>query len=103
MPDSSIATIRSEVATGRRMKRRDGFMSRLLGSRRRRSFLAAPACLAVSGSLLGGRRVGGQPGAARGHFDLGAVAELVVTLDDHDLACGEAFVHRGVQSLRGPG
>src|SRR5215831_21072895 len=102
MPDSSIATIRSEVATGRRMKGRDGFMSRLLGTRRGRSFLAAPASLAVPGSLLGGGRVGGHPGAARSHLDLGAVAQLVVTLDDHDLARCDAFVHRGVQPLRGP-
>src|SRR5438874_9438019 len=100
MPTSRIAAISSVVATGRRMKGRDGFMKAAAGdgSRRRRvrggrsalAPLATIARLARSGAgrRLGGPRLGGarqgstRQGSAR-QGDLGALLQLVGAVD-HD-------------------
>src|SRR5262245_61223334 len=86
MPTSRIAAIKSVVATGRRMKRRDGFMSAAagygsLGRRGRggRSALASPTAIAGLARL----GVGGGPGGT-GYGDLGALLQLVGAVD-HDL------------------
>src|SRR5215475_12764988 len=110
MPVSRIATISSDVPTGRRMKMRDGFMSRCVpgeGCRPRSSaalaarlLLTAMRAFAVSlaGRLPGGAGLvaweRGATAAARclAQQHLGAILELVGAVDDHLLA--------GLQSLR---
>src|SRR5215207_870348 len=105
-PTSMMATISSEVATGRSMKIRDGFMSRsglLVGlgggcaaGATTAVGLASSLLLLRAGTLLGLRRVGdrrarrGARRAARA-ADLGAVAQTVGAVD-HDLVAGlQAF------------
>src|SRR5262245_963683 len=78
MPASSIATIRSVVATGRRMKSRDGFIANL----RRRALARRPiAARSARWALLRGRD---RLALAGDDFDLGAFAQLVGAVD-HDL------------------
>src|SRR5690349_930884 len=112
MPTIMIATIRSEVPTGRSMKIRDGFMSRprlLVGLRGRPVCAATPlaACplsftLAAPlpvvrrrGALAVGRRRGDRrTGCARraaGAADLGAVAQAVDAIHHHLVADLEAL------------
>src|SRR5437764_15098368 len=115
MPTSTIATISSEVPTGRSMKTRDGFMSRpkllvgLGGPTRAAAALAVRAALRASplracratplsrrGAVgtgrgaAGGRRGGDRPAgiARRGArtADLGAVAQPVGAADHHFVA-----------------
>src|SRR5688500_9561058 len=96
-PTSMMATISSEVATGRSMKIRDGFMSRSgllvgLGGGCAAVGLASSLLLVWPGPLLGLGRVGdrrarrGARRAARA-ADLGAVAQAVGAVD-HDLVAG---------------
>src|SRR4051812_37497570 len=100
-----IATISSEVATGRSMKIRDGFMSRVgllvglrgpVGAGGGRATVAAiglaSPLLLLGASLLSIRRRSGnrrvRRGARRGArpADLGAVAQAVGTVDHHLVA-----------------
>src|ERR671913_491589 len=99
-PTSMMATISSEVATGRSMKIRDGFMSRsgLLGGLGGGCAASAPAAIGLASSLLlllarallGLRRVGDRGArrsarrAAARAADLGTVAQSVGAVD-HDL------------------
>src|SRR5271166_3866737 len=88
MPESMIATMRSVVATGRRMKMRDGLIDgplarcdgsgSLFGARLR----TAAARLAGAGDA-GRRRILRRPAQA----DLAVVAQLVGTVD-HDAVAG---------------
>src|SRR5260370_34025450 len=105
MPTSMIATISSEVPTGRSMKIRDGFMSRaglVVGGLRGATGAAAPAlaigalALAVAATLA--VRRGGDAWRAgrvrRRPADLGAVAQPVDAVDRHQVADLEAPEHR---------
>src|SRR3954471_24328947 len=99
-PTSMMATISSEVATGRSMKIRDGFMSRsglLVGLSGGCPAGATPAVglassllLGLAGAaLLGIRRVGDRRTRRSARWtarpaDLGAVAQTVGAVD-HDL------------------
>src|SRR6516225_6393148 len=99
-PTRMIATIKSEVPTGRSMKIRDGFMSRpglLVGLRRPAGTAAVglasplPVLVALRGSgavAVRGRRCDPWPaGSARvaaRAADLGAVAQAIGAVD-HDL------------------
>src|SRR5215831_59774 len=111
-----IATIKSEVPTGRSMKIRDGFMSRsglLVGLRRTagvtavvglattlrpitlRRLAAAPGLGSrrrhrISVGRRRGHRSGSRAWTAAGSADLGAVAQPVGAVDDHLVADLEA-------------
>src|SRR6516162_4553460 len=132
MPTSTIATIKSEVPTGRSMKIRDGFMSRPtllvgLGGPAR----TAPAALAVralrapllptawrpplrrrgpvgtGGRTAVGRRRGDRPaGIARrraGTADLGAVAQPIGAVDHHLVADRQTFDDGDLLAVGGAG
>src|SRR5687767_15881598 len=106
-PTSMMATISSEVATGRSMKIRDGFMSRsglLVGlgggcaaGATAAVGLASSLLLLWAGALLGLGRVGdrrarrGARRAARA-ADLGAVAQAIGAVND-DLVAGLQALH----------
>src|SRR6267378_4365297 len=120
MPTRMIATISSEVPTGRSMKIRDGFMSRpellvgLDGSTGAATATLAvcalrpPALCATGTASLIGRsavRPGGRAAVRRGRgdrpagiarraaraADLGAVAQPVGAVDHHLVADGQAL------------
>src|SRR4030095_8154539 len=104
-----MATISSEVATGRSMKIRDGFMSRsglLVGlgggcaaGTTAAVGLASPLLLGLAGAALRGVRGVGDRRARRGArraatrtADLGAVAQAIGAVD-HDLVAGLQALH----------
>src|SRR5215218_2801649 len=109
-PTSMMATISSEVATGRSMKIRDGFMSRsgllvglgggcAAGTTAAVSLAPPLLLLGLAGAaLLGVGRVGdrrarrGARRAATRTADLGAVAQAVGAVD-HDLVAGLQALH----------
>src|SRR6185437_6886047 len=118
MPDSMTAIISSVVATGRRMKMRDGLMSLPGGCRRGRyrsptgtstrtwasrwSILLAIAPPALPAILLCRRSRRGRVGASAAHRDLDAVLELVGAVD-HDLVAGrKAARHRHAVAVDRP-
>src|SRR5215469_17478863 len=100
MPTSMIATISSEVATGRRMKMRDG-LTRIF---RCAVSLVSPSALAVRALLIdrgarlrrcrrGGRRRRPLPRRLRcgrrriaRHPNLGAILQAIGAVDDDNLA-----------------
>src|SRR4030095_3960234 len=115
MPASRIATISSEVATGRRMNWRDGFMR--LGFFRARESVS-PAALpwarrsVARRSLATGtvatrrpRPRGGGSAArlrfARDELDLRPFTQLVGAIDDDHVARGDAAVDRRHLTLHG--
>src|SRR5579862_2112740 len=94
MPVSRMASIRSDVPTGRSMKMRDGFTrssswqarpgSSASSAVRCALWLLAPAALALSlAGTLGGRARGAGSLLPQQH--LGTVLELVGAVDDHGL------------------
>src|SRR4051812_2814169 len=98
MPTSMIAAISSEVATGRRMKRRDGFTPGLASCQFFGSLAALPATAAPAFGLgVFGRgvfglgrvtaRVVAPLGLAASSRDahLGAVAQPIGAIDNDDL------------------
>src|SRR5437773_333092 len=87
-----IATIRSEVPTGRSMKIRDGFMSRtrLLVRLRRPSGAAAANRARIRAFAVGGRRSSNRP---RGHADLGPLAQAVGAVHHHAIVEGQPLGH----------
>src|SRR5665213_1165487 len=111
MPLSRMATISSEVATGRRMNGRDGlnaaaFLSRAGGD----GSWAAPRASLTAGLRIvrrgvpGRRRGGGRSSAAvraggLPHRDLGAGLELVGAVDDDRIADLEARGHGDALAL----
>src|SRR5437868_4865487 len=100
MPTSMIATINSEVPTGRSMKIRDGFMSRpvlLIGLVRLGRTSAAATATAATRAIGAGwgagrrrrrdRRAGRSgSGAGRGPANLGAFAQTISAVDHHLVA-----------------
>src|SRR5262245_16031226 len=131
MPTSMIATIRSEVPTGRSMKIRDGFMSRpklLVGLGGPTRATAALAVCALRASPLSirrtapltrrstvrpgrstaiGRRRGNRPpgvaGRAARPADLGAVAQPVGAVDHDVVADREPLQHGDLLAVGGAG
>src|SRR6185312_13404003 len=105
-PASRIASISSDVATGRRMNGRDGFIEALWSSVRRRAggasaaALAAPALavapLACARRVLARRRrLLRRPCGGVDQFHARAVAELVGAVDHDQVARRKAFAHLG--------
>src|SRR6516225_5097160 len=121
MPASRIATMRSEVPTGRRMKMREGFMrceAVVAGCSQRPRGSAAvraarlrmpPATLAPltgrGGAGVGAcTRCAGDSRARRATLTgqhLGVILELVGTVDDHQVAGLEARGDRNVVGIAG--
>src|SRR5881394_2062487 len=105
MPASRIASINSDVATGRRMNGRDGFIETLSSSGRLcdggASAAALSAPLAVC-PLAGARRVLAtrrrllrRPRGGVDQFHARTVTELVGAVDDDQITRGEPFAHLG--------
>src|SRR5215470_510451 len=100
MPASRSATINSEVATGRRMNCRDGFMryaafSALLLALLPRAFAAGPRFSRVA------RRARSLALACH-ELDLRALPQLVGAVDDDQSAWADAAVDRRRFALHGP-
>src|SRR5580704_12747028 len=105
MPTSMIAAISSDVATGRRIKSRDGFMLYSAG-RPRASPAIAPLLLTLSRLLplpvclwrVLTRLSRGLPGR-RGDVGRGAVLEPVGSIGDDDRAGIEPLGHRHLLAI----
>src|SRR2546428_403592 len=109
MPTSRMASISSEVATGRRMKGRDGLMGgsssmpHVRDERISAAALAAAAFarrLVCAGRSLAGRcRLSRASGAGIDEFHLRAVAQLVGAVDHDEVPRFESALHFGVLTL----
>src|SRR5437899_11594719 len=103
MPASRSATINSEVATGRRMNCRDGFMRFALRAR----LLAFLSPALAAGPIAARRRPtraacrARSLRVARDELDLRALAELVGAVDDDERAMVNAAVDRTRPALHG--
>src|SRR5437867_9653358 len=93
-PESRIASIRSEVATGRKMNGRDGLMAASHAWLRSRRSLRIPRGRLATLALADGRRWllrAAVVGLADG--DAGAVPQLVGAIDNHLVARRETRLH----------
>src|SRR5712692_4262161 len=100
MPASRTATISSVVATGRRIKSREGFIRPALeGS----STLLRPAPLSLADALAGSFGLGGRLdlGTLRGDLDARSRPQPVEAVRDQRFAGGEAFAHRDALAFGG--
>src|SRR5262245_50866845 len=97
-PHRKIASIRSVVATGRTMKRRDGFMRGRGGYEASASgaSLLRPLAVALAAPHTLSCGVGRRPDLRPrvGNLDRGAFAQAVHAVDDHHLARRQTFQHR---------
>ena len=104
MPASRIATISSEVPTGRRMKMRDGFMR--AAPTARRGAVAAGVGARPALPCCAGRCSSRQRPArccfALSQQHLGTVLELVGAVGDHPLAGLEALLTATLVASPGP-
>src|SRR5213076_1266473 len=112
MPASRMASIKSEVATGRRMNGRDGLMRGSSSKgHARRGMSSAPALAAAAliarRLVCGGRpfpllwrcRLSRAPGVRIDEFHLRAVAQLVGTIDHDEIPRLDSALHFGVLTL----
>src|SRR5437867_6572919 len=109
MPASRMASIRSEVATGRRMNGRDGLMRGSSSMRRARcGRSSAPALAAAAFArrlVCGGRALAGRcclSRTTRGGIDelhLRPVAQLVGAIDHDEISRLHPALHFGVLAL----
>src|SRR5438445_12270859 len=109
MPASRMASIKSEVATGRRMNGRDGLMRGSSSMRRaRRGRSSAPAFAAATfarrlvccGRALAGRcRLSRAPRARIDELHLRTVAQLVGAIDHDEVPRLDSALHFGVLAL----
>src|SRR6266545_4800081 len=109
MPASRIASIKSDVATGRRMNGRDGLIAGSSSVRHARaawnSAAALPAAafarrLVRAGRSLAGRcRLSRTPGGGIDKLHLRTVAQLVGAVDHDEISRLESALHFGVLAL----
>src|SRR5512135_1373687 len=92
-----IAIIRSEVATGRRMKMRDGFMSCPVTAGSSAGSLGRAAGAALMAMAGASASAGRRRGAGQDH--LGAVLEAIRTFSHDDFADSLPVIHRDLVSL----